>query len=296
MAGSETTSTPRVEPVPPMERVWIWLRVAYRVPFLFLWSLTSFILCAIAIDHRLRTRVAMLYGRVLLFGLGFRIHLNKKVTERGVIILPTHTSYADIPVIQACFYGHFVATVDIKNWPLFGWGNTVLGTVYVDRGKRGMVAHLLEKGVPMLRRGSNLFIFGEGKASPNPVLPLKRGAFALSEASGAPIVPVVTRFAEAENVAWAFHGPNARFREHIVRFLGTVKNRRIDVTVLPAVTADMFPDQDTFRAAVRAAMQRVHDDPSLHEQDLEALDLYGLDAADGLAGSARLRPARSALG
>ncbi len=261
----------------PLDRMKIALRVAYRVPFLFLWSLFSFIVCAAVMDERLRSRVGTLWGRVLLFGLGFRLHRNKKSRERGVIYLPTHTSYADIPVVQACFDGHFVATVDIKNWPLFGWGNTLVGSVYVERGKRGMVEHLVEKATPMLRRGRNLFIFGEGKSSPNPVLPLKRGAFVLSERSGAPIIPVVIRFGEPEKVGWAIHGDHAQFRYHIVRFLGTVKNTRIEVTVLPPVTADMFPDMETFRTSVRDAMQAVYDDPALHEADLDPVRLYGLD-------------------
>ncbi len=266
------------------ERFQILVRVAYRVPFLFIWSFVSFVACAVVIHRKLRSAVAVVYGRVLLYGLGFRVHRNRKVKERGVIILPTHTSYADIPVVAGWFTGHFVATVDIKNWPLFGWGNTLLGTVYVNRGKRGMVAHLVEKGAPILKDGRNLFIFGEGRSSPNPVLPLKRGPFVLAEKTGAPIVPVVIRFAEMGKVAWAIHGRNAKFRYHVVQYLGTVQNKRVDVTVLPPVYAHMFPDLDTFRTVVRDAMQRVYDDPSLHDQDLEALDLYGLASSSGETG------------
>ncbi len=293
MIGSTKTRSVEAVPASRAERLRTAFRVAYRIPFLFFWSVFSFVLCALVLDERLRSRVGTLWGRVLLAGLGFRLHRNKKVRYRGVIYLPTHTSYADIPVVQACFDGHFVATADIKNWPLFGWGNTPVGSVYVERGKRGMVEHLVEKGMPILHRGRNLFIFGEGKSSPHPVLPLKRGAFVLSERSGAPIVPVVIRFGEPEKVGWALHGGHAQFRYHIVRFLGTVQNRRIEVTVLPPVTADMFPDQDTFRQAVRDAMQAVYDDPSLHEADLDPTSLYGLDRWDsGVAD----RGSRAALG
>lgn len=78
--------------------------------------------------------------------------------------------------------------------PLFGTAFWLLGHVLVDRGDRERARRSMERVRRLLaERGGSVWIMPEGTRSRgrSPLLPFKRGAFALAARAGAPVVPVV---------------------------------------------------------------------------------------------------------
>src|SRR6267378_4263777 len=62
----------------------------------------------------------------------------KELPDRCMLVL-NHISWVDIFVVDARFPATFIAKSEIRNWPMVGWLSTLVGTLYIERGKRSEV-------------------------------------------------------------------------------------------------------------------------------------------------------------
>jgi 1-acyl-sn-glycerol-3-phosphate acyltransferase len=57
------------------------------------------------------------------------------IPSRGLLV-SNHLSYLDILVLGTLALSIFVAKVDVKNWPVFGWLARLGRTLFADREHR----------------------------------------------------------------------------------------------------------------------------------------------------------------
>lgn len=84
-----------------------------------------------------------------------------RLAERCVLVL-NHISWIDIFVINARSPATFIAKSEIRDWPFVGWLCTLVGTLYIERGKPSAARRATEAIVAELERGVLVAVFPEG--------------------------------------------------------------------------------------------------------------------------------------
>jgi 1-acyl-sn-glycerol-3-phosphate acyltransferase len=83
-------------------------------------------------------------------------------------------SYLDILVLSAITPSVFVAKVEVKHWPVFGWFARLAGTLFADRQQRVQVGPLAKALEAVLDQRTLAVLFPEGTSSDGRnVLPFK---------------------------------------------------------------------------------------------------------------------------
>lgn len=81
---------------------------------------------------------------------------------RRCMLVLNHISWLDIFVVDANFPATFVAKSEVRGWPLVGWLCTLVGTIYIERGKRAAAKRARERITGDLHRGTLVAVFPEG--------------------------------------------------------------------------------------------------------------------------------------
>jgi 1-acyl-sn-glycerol-3-phosphate acyltransferase len=84
-----------------------------------------------------------------------------RLPARCMLVL-NHISWLDVFVIDANFPATFVAKSEVRNWPLVGWLCTLVGTIYIERGKRAHVRRAREMVAKELVSGTLIAVCPEG--------------------------------------------------------------------------------------------------------------------------------------
>lgn len=112
---------------------------------------------------------------------------------RPTIYVSNHQSVIDVPVLFMAIPKdlRFVAKSQLRWVPFLGWYMWFAGHIFVHRGNpRRTVASLRAAGA-RIRAGTSIVLFPEGtRSGDGRLLPFKKGAFALAEAAGVPLVPI----------------------------------------------------------------------------------------------------------
>src|SRR5258708_6825790 len=85
----------------------------------------------------------------------------KELPGRCMLVL-NHISWLDIFVVDARFPATFTAKSEIRSWPMVGWLSTLVGTLYIERGKRSEVRRARQLIAAELERGTLIAVFPEG--------------------------------------------------------------------------------------------------------------------------------------
>jgi 1-acyl-sn-glycerol-3-phosphate acyltransferase len=85
----------------------------------------------------------------------------KELPDRCMLVL-NHISWVDIFVVDARFPATFIAKSEIRNWPMVGWLSTLVGTLYIERGKRSEVRRARQIITAEIQRGTLIAVFPEG--------------------------------------------------------------------------------------------------------------------------------------
>jgi 1-acyl-sn-glycerol-3-phosphate acyltransferase len=167
------------------------------------------------------------------------------------LVVANHASYFDVLVLGGVARGTFVAKVDIRSWPMFGWLGASGGTIFVDR-KRAATGGARDQLRQRLDAGDNLLMFPESTSTDgNRVRPFKSALFNVAEGlgcNGKPVAvqPVSIAYTRLNGlpigVGWrpffAWYG-DMDLMPHLWKALqlGTVT---VEVTFHPAVSAAEF--------------------------------------------------------
>jgi len=85
----------------------------------------------------------------------------KELPDRCMLVL-NHISWLDIFVIDAKFPATFIAKSEVRNWPVVGWLCTLVGTLYIERGKRSEARRARQIVAAELERGTLIAVCPEG--------------------------------------------------------------------------------------------------------------------------------------
>jgi len=83
------------------------------------------------------------------------------LSDRCLFVL-NHISWVDIFVINARSPATFIAKSEIRDWPFVGWLCTLVGTLYIERGKPSAARKASRRITAALERGVLIAIFPEG--------------------------------------------------------------------------------------------------------------------------------------
>jgi 1-acyl-sn-glycerol-3-phosphate acyltransferase len=115
----------------------------------------------------------------------------------GSLLLINHTSWLDVFAIAAVVPARFVAKAEIGRWPVFGWLAIVVGTLFVERGRRHAVVRTNHAVAERLRSGQLIGIFPEGTTTDGSrLLPFHANLVQPAIDLRAPLRPVGVRFTQ----------------------------------------------------------------------------------------------------
>jgi 1-acyl-sn-glycerol-3-phosphate acyltransferase len=141
-------------------------------------------------------RIARFWARamVLLAGCSVRICGAENLRKAPVAVYASnHTSYMDTPVIFASLPFQFRILAKKELWPIafIGWYLDRSGQIPIDTVNTHTTLSSLGAGVKALRSGMSLFVFPEGRRTPNGELqPFLSGAAYLAIRAQVPLVPL----------------------------------------------------------------------------------------------------------
>ena len=106
-----------------------------------------------------------------------------------LILVGNHISYLDILVVLAAHpQTVFLSKIEVKKWPIIGWGARRAGTLFVDRNsikdRRALREQIFNK---LQQTHTHLVIFPSGTTTLNEDIMWKKGAFEIAEACSIPI-------------------------------------------------------------------------------------------------------------
>jgi 1-acyl-sn-glycerol-3-phosphate acyltransferase len=214
-----------------------------------------------------RNRIVRGWSRVLLAICGVKLRasgrtLDEAIARTGIdagnggrLLLANHISWIDVFAILACVPGRFVAKAEIGRWPLVGWLVTLVGTLYIERGRRHAVAAINHRVRDRLVAGETVAVFPEGTTTDgDKVLAFHSNLIAPAIDAGGEVWPVALRYTERgePSTATAFVGDMA-----LVNSLwNTLAARGLEVEVafLAPLAAREIGNRHRIAAAARAAI------------------------------------------
>lgn len=136
------------------------------------------------------------WGKFHLLIVGARVTIigKEKLDEsQPAIYIANHASHFDIPVLYTSigFFLHFIAKIELKKIPLFGWGTSMVDTIWIDRKNRVKAQRSMKEAGELIKKGLNVISFPEGTRSKTGEIGLfRRGSFSLAKNAGIDIVPL----------------------------------------------------------------------------------------------------------
>ncbi len=142
-------------------------------------------LLAIRLRWPLARRLPFVWHSVAARLIGLRLHLKgRPVTERPLLLVANHQSWADIVALGAVMPLSFIAKSEVAGWPIFGLLAKLQRTTFVEREARGRTGQQADAIGERLNAGDAMVLFAEGTTSDgNRVLPFKTALFGAAQAS-----------------------------------------------------------------------------------------------------------------
>jgi 1-acyl-sn-glycerol-3-phosphate acyltransferase len=164
------------------------------------WAIAAAVYAALsASSKQIHFRCAVPWSRALLRISGVRVYtegIDHIEATSAYVYIPNHTSFFDIFSLLAYLPVDFkfILKEELMHLPILSWAMRKAGYISISRSSPARARKTLKGAIDMIKKGSSLVIFAEGTRSKDGRLqPLKRGAFQLAMASGAPIVPVAIK-------------------------------------------------------------------------------------------------------
>jgi 1-acyl-sn-glycerol-3-phosphate acyltransferase len=131
-------------------------------------------------------------------------HFNLTVIARGNLpssqtsgnmFVANHISWADIHAINSVIPVRFVAKMEIKNWPVFGYLVKKSGTLFINRANRKDAARIVKEAAISLQQGDNLCFFPEGTTTEgDEILPFKSSIIQAAMNANTQLRPIAIRY------------------------------------------------------------------------------------------------------
>jgi len=222
------------------------------------------------LSQQVRNRIIQVWSRMVLRIVGVRLIAPGNAAapaRRGCIAAANHISWLDILVLNAIAPMRFIAKAEIARWPLAGWLVSLVGTLYIERGRRHAV-HALNRAVrERLHAGETIGIFPEGTTSDGSLLlPFHANLLQPALDTGAEIRPVALRYSQQgqRSRAAAYVGDDSLAQS--LWWIVTAPHLTAEALWLPALPAD----RSNRHAAARALRAAIGDALALSGTDQSA--------------------------
>lgn len=117
------------------------------------------------------------------------------IRTHGVLFVANHISWADIHAINSVIPVRFVAKMEIRHWPIFGYLVRKSGTIFINRSRHRDAARVIQIASHALRLNDNLCVFPEGTTTEGlNVLPFKSSLLQAAIEADTLIIPVAIRY------------------------------------------------------------------------------------------------------
>ena len=189
--------SPRPNPLP---RYYRWRTNMLHIPVMTVSTIVcgciSMLVSYVDKTGRAQQRVAHFWARslVVLSGCSLTIRGKQNLGKAPVAVYASnHTSYMDTPVIFAALPFQFRILAKKELWPIafIGWYLSRSGQIPIDTANPRATLSSLSVGVKALRSGMPLFVFPEGRRTPNGELTdFLSGAAYLAIRAQVPLVPL----------------------------------------------------------------------------------------------------------
>lgn len=109
--------------------------------------------------------------------------------------MANHISWVDIHAINSVIPVRFVAKLEIKDWPVFGYLIRKSGTIFINRTRQRDAARVVKVVSQALQQGDNLCVFPEGTTTEGfEVLPFKSSLIQAAIDANATVIPIAIRY------------------------------------------------------------------------------------------------------
>jgi 1-acyl-sn-glycerol-3-phosphate acyltransferase len=116
-------------------------------------------------SRRLRLALTREWSRSLLALLGVKLTIYGQTLNAGsrnIMVVANHVSWLDIYLLNAAWPLRFVSKAEVRSWPAVGWLAEVIGTLFLERGKRRDAARINHAITAALGHGDCVAFFPEG--------------------------------------------------------------------------------------------------------------------------------------
>jgi 1-acyl-sn-glycerol-3-phosphate acyltransferase len=177
-----------------------------------------------------------------------------QLEKGGYVIISNHMSYVDGIILGSIFPIIFVSKREVKRWPIVGQWNTLCGTVFINRQKKGLVAALVNEMTAKLSQQANILLFPEGTSTNGErLLPFQTVPLAAPLRSRAIVVPVTLVYRHiddepvtARNRDCVYWYGDMDFMTHFWKLL-SLRSVEALVTIQPKIECFRFKDNSAGR-------------------------------------------------
>ena len=150
----------------------------------------------IGIKHRQQ------FCNVLLPILGIQITKKGKSAYDNVLFIANHRSYIDPFVLVTHFDALALAKIEVRSWPIIGFGVKITGTYFVKRAEKSSRQAAREGIANTIKNGHSILLFPEGTTSDLPTtLPFKPRTFQMAADNQIKVIPIAIEFQDPKD-AW----------------------------------------------------------------------------------------------
>lgn len=126
------------------------------------------------------------------------------------MFVANHISWTDIHAINSVIPVRFIAKLEIKSWPVFGYLVSKSGTLFINRNIRRDAARIIDITTESLNENDNVCLFPEGTTTEgDEILPFKGSIVQAAINAKASVWPILIYYPNATgkpNTAMAFAG------------------------------------------------------------------------------------------
>ncbi len=119
--------------------------------------------------------------------------------DEGYLLLANHISWLDIFVINRLAAARFVAKSEIRDWPVVGLLVSRVGTLFIERGRRRAVHHMLHDIAGHLQEPDLVAVFPEGTTSDGKrLLPFHGNLIQAAISTSSKVLPIAVQYFEPD--------------------------------------------------------------------------------------------------
>ena len=141
-----------------------WIRIILKTFALTVVCSLTFIVAACGGAHW-KARVFRLSTRTVSRILGMRVVVTGEPPAAPFVLVSNHLSYVDVILIGSQVRCVFVSKAEVEDWPLIGPLVRSVGTLFVDRGAKRDLPHVVKSMEHVLESGRGVVFFPEGTTS-----------------------------------------------------------------------------------------------------------------------------------